>query len=259
MSDYLLDFQELDINNIRFDDLYTGNYFKNIPIGVSSDDDIQPFLFNTPPNLYSSGIKEILDKEKKLVVGYNVCINLMNNKHPKEEEKKFCEKLDNIQTYIHEYIDSIKDDYHIDQKLLDQFKVINWSVNPDTNEKFAPRLYVKLIMNNKIKKIRSRFFEDKTNLETDPLDLLGKPLLITGAIKFENISINNKRIQLEAKLVESLFTKLEQKKPYQPKPSILRPNTKMLSPKQKEKQQSNADKQIEIKELTNSFGNLEVL
>ena len=27
----------------------------------------------------------------------------------------------------------------------------------------------------------------------------------------------------------------------------------------KEKQQSNADKQIEIKELTNSFGNLEVL
>jgi hypothetical protein len=256
----LLEFKDLDINNITFDELYTGSYFKNIPIGVVSNDDddkVQPFLFNTPNNLYSSGIKEILDREKKFVVGYNICINLINNKNPKPEEKEFCEKLDGIQTYIKEYIESIKNDHEIDQHLVDNFKIINWSINPDTGEKYNPRLFVKLLMNNKIKKILSNFYEEKTNQETDAVDLLGKPLLLTGAIKFENISINNKRIQLEAKLVESLFTKLEPRKPNQTqtKRSILRPNVDMIR-KRKEEVVQPLEKKIED---GNTFANLEIL
>lgn len=256
----LLEFKDLDINNITFDELYTGSYFKNIPIGVVSNDDddkVQPFLFNTPNNLYSSGIKEILDREKKFVVGYNICINLINNKNPKPEEKEFCEKLDGIQTYITEYIESIKNDHEIDQHLVDNFKIINWSINPDTGEKYNPRLFVKLLMNNKIKKILSNFYEEKTNQETDAVDLLGKPLLLTGAIKFENISINNKRIQLEAKLVESLFTKLEPRKQNQTqtKRSILRPNVDMIR-KRKEEVVQPLEKKIED---GNTFANLEIL
>ncbi len=253
-TEELSEFQSINVNNIVFGEIYAGNYNTFIPIGIvdpegnEESEEIKPLLINTPPSLYSSGIKPIFDREKKYVTGYNICINLYNVKNVSDDEKLFTSKLEEIVEYTRSYLHSIKDEANLESSMIDNFRLVNWSTKPlsepssgddptnDTEDtKYNPKLYVKLIVNNKTKKILTNFFQEESNEEVDPLTLVEKKGLLTSALKIENVVINKKRIIIEVKMIESLFSKLP---PYQPrqqkdrkKKSILRPNVDM-KPKQ---------------------------
>lgn len=247
-TDELSEFQTINVQNIVFGELYRGNYNTFIPIGIVDNEDneeIKPFLINTPPSLYSSGIKAIFDRENKYVTGYNCCINLYNFKNVSEDEKLFTSKLEEIVEYTRSYLHSIKDEAELDTEMIDNFRLVNWSTKPSSTEnqpegddtstentKYNPKLYVKLIVNNKSKKILTNFFNEESNEEVDPLTLVDKKGLLTSALKIENVVINKKRIIIEVKMIESLYSKLPTYQPRQQqkdrkKKSILRPGVEM--------------------------------
>jgi hypothetical protein len=250
-TDELSEFQTINVQNIVFGELYRGNYNTFIPIGIvdqesnEDNEEIKPFLINTPPSLYSSGIKAIFDRENKYVTGYNCCINLYNFKNVSEDEKLFTSKLEEIVEYTRSYLHSIKDEAELDNEMIDNFRLVNWSTKPSSstenqpegddtsteNTKYNPKLYVKLIVNNKSKKILTNFFNEESNEEVDPLTLVDKKGLLTSALKIENVVINKKRIIIEVKMIESLYSKLPTYQPRQQKDrkkkSILRPGVDM--------------------------------
>lgn len=249
-TDELSEFQTINVQNIVFGELYRGNYNTFIPIGIvdqesnEDNEEIKPFLINTPPSLYSSGIKAIFDRENKYVTGYNCCINLYNFKNVSEDEKLFTSKLEEIVEYTRSYLHSIKDEAELDTEMIDNFRLVNWSTKPSSTEnqpegddtstentKYNPKLYVKLIVNNKSKKILTNFFNEESNEEVDPLTLVDKKGLLTSALKIENVVINKKRIIIEVKMIESLYSKLPTYQPRQQKDrkkkSILRPGVDM--------------------------------
>lgn len=249
-TDELSEFQTINVQNIVFGELYKGNYNTFIPIGIvdqesnEDNEEIKPFLINTPPSLYSSGIKAIFDRENKYVTGYNCCINLYNFKNVSEDEKLFTSKLEEIVEYTRSYLHSIKDEAELDTEMIDNFRLVNWSTKPSSTEnqpegddtstentKYNPKLYVKLIVNNKSKKILTNFFNEESNEEVDPLTLVDKKGLLTSALKIENVVINKKRIIIEVKMIESLYSKLPTYQPRQQKDrkkkSILRPGVEM--------------------------------
>jgi len=272
-TEELSEFQSINVNNIVFGEIYTGNYNTFIPIGIvdpegnEESEEIKPLLINTPPSLYSSGIKPIFDREKKYVTGYNICINLYNVKNVSDDEKLFTSKLEEIVEYTRSYLHSIKDEANLDSTMIDNFRLVNWSTKPlaepssgdePTNDaedtKYNPKLYVKLIVNNKTKKILTNFFQEESNEEVDPLTLVEKKGLLTSALKIENVVINKKRIIIEVKMIESLFSKLPQYQPRQPKDrkkkSILRPNVEM---KPKPKQSVEVVKPMDLKTTHNTL------
>lgn len=252
-TDELSEFQTINVQNIVFGELYRGNYNTFIPIGIvdqesnENTEEIKPFLINTPPSLYSSGIKAIFDRENKYVTGYNCCINLYNFKNVSEDEKLFTSKLEEIVEYTRSYLHSIKEEFELDTEMIDNFRLVNWSTKPSSTEnqaegddtaatstentKYNPKLYVKLIVNNKSKKILTNFFNEESNEEVDPLTLVDKKGLLTSALKIENVVINKKRIIIEVKMIESLYSKLPTYQPRQQKDrkkkSILRPGVEM--------------------------------
>ena len=243
-TEELSEFQTINVQNIVFGEIYKGNYNTFIPIGIvdqESNEEIKPFLINTPPSLYSSGIKAIFDRENKYVTGYNCCINLYNFKNVSEDEKLFTSKLEEIVEYTRSYLHSIKEDAELDTEMIDNFRLVNWSTKPSSTEnqpegdtentKYNPKLYVKLIVNNKSKKILTNFFNEESNEEVDPLTLVDKKGLLTSALKIENVVINKKRIIIEVKMIESLYSKLPTYQPRQQKDrkkkSILRPGVEM--------------------------------
>lgn len=249
-TDELSEFQTINVQNIVFGEIYKGNYNTFIPIGIvdqesnEDNEEIKPFLINTPPSLYSSGIKAIFDRENKYVTGYNCCINLYNFKNVSEDEKLFTSKLEEIVEYTRSYLHSIKDEAELDTEMIDNFRLVNWSTKPSSTEnqpegddtstentKYNPKLYVKLIVNNKSKKILTNFFNEESNEEVDPLTLVDKKGLLTSALKIENVVINKKRIIIEVKMIESLYSKLPTYQPRQQKDrkkkSILRPGVEM--------------------------------
>ena len=249
-TDELSEFQTINVQNIVFGELYRGNYNTFIPIGIvdqesnEDNEEIKPFLINTPPSLYSSGIKAIFDRENKYVTGYNCCINLYNFKNVSEDEKLFTSKLEEIVEYTRSYLHSIKEEAELDTEMIDNFRLVNWSTKPSSTEnqpegddtstentKYNPKLYVKLIVNNKSKKILTNFFNEESNEEVDPLTLVDKKGLLTSALKIENVVINKKRIIIEVKMIESLYSKLPTYQPRQQKDrkkkSILRPGVEM--------------------------------
>ena len=227
-TEELSEFQTINVKDIVFGELYRGNYNSFIPIGIvdkdsqEDEENIKPFLINTPPSLYSSGIKTIFDKENKYVIGYNICINLYNFKNVTEDEKLFCSKLEEIVEYTRSYLHSIKEDIELDNDMIENFRMVNWSTNSkrhteeqekeegivEEETKYNPKLYVKLIVNNKSKKILTNFFNEESNEEVDPLTLIEKKGLLTSALKLENIVINKRRIIIEVKMIESLYSKL---------------------------------------------------
>ena len=87
--------------------------------------------------------------------------------------------------------------------MIENFRLVNWSQkgggsagddpsNDTENSKYNPKLYVKLIVNNKSKKILTNFFNEDSNEEVDPLTLVDKKGLLTSALKIENVVINKK-------------------------------------------------------------------
>lgn len=220
----LLDFSAIDVNNIIFSDTFDGNYNnKYIPIGINiENDEVSPLVLTSPPSLYTKGIRAILDRNKENTLGYYMKISLFSKKRVTEEEKKFVEKLDEILKYTKEFLRSIpKDELNIDDSLIENMQIVEWA-GVDSNQK-QPLLYSKLMMNRRTKKVLTQFFDENSNtLISDP-ESQKDASFVTCALKFENISISERRINFEVKLIEVLQKKIQKRSNSIPQ-SILKPN-----------------------------------
>lgn len=260
----LTDFKNLVVDNIIFSETFSGKYSKYIPIGYSNseneDDDICQLILNTPPNLYTNGIREMLDRSKSDVVGYNMMINMWNRRGPTEDEKLFTDKLEEILQCIKNFLMSIKDELQIEESLIEKMNILT-IYGDDQN----PRLFCKLMINNRSKKILSSFYNEETNTIMDPLQLLQQPQngtekkknqtggLVTSALKLENINITPHRISVEIRVIECLYNKIKQQKD---RTSLLKPEVSFTHPVvKKEKKRKEV---MNPYTTTNTFAALEV-
>ena len=96
---------------------------------------------------------------------------MYNVKNVSDDEKLFTSKLEEIVEYTRSYLHSIKDEANLESSMIDNFRLVNWSTKPlsepssgddptnDTEDtKDNPKLYVKLIVNNKNKEDIDEFF-----------------------------------------------------------------------------------------------------
>ncbi len=223
MSSELTDFKNLNVQNILFSETYNGKYSKFIPIGYSAnneDEEIQKLILNTPPNLYTNGIRERKDQKTGAVIGYHMSLNMWNKrKGPTEEEKQFTDKLNEIVDYIKQFLYSIKEELNIDEKLIDNLKILSF-FSSDDEKVDPPKLYCKLMLNNKSKKIITQFIDEENDKYLDPETLIQKNGNVTTALKFENISITENRINIEIRVFEVLYKEIK----HNNRRSLLKPN-----------------------------------
>ena len=228
MASYrLTDFNDFNVNNIRFGDIFEGTYKKIIPIGLySENDDVNPFILSTPANLLTFGVQEIYDRDRKNVIGYQLPICLWGKKRVSHEERLFTTKLEELLTYVKEFLVSIKDELQIDDDMINGIQILNWKYENGVRcEDKGPILYSKLLLNNRTQKLLTTFIDEDSNSEINPLSILNQKGTVRSAIKIENIIIG-KKIIIQMKLFEVLYHRLPnstEKTPYV-KRSLLNPN-----------------------------------
>ena len=228
MSNSLTNFLDFDPNHIRFGETFDGTYKKIIPIGIFHEDNINQLILSTPSNLLSFGVQEIRDKEKSNVIGYQLPICLWGKKKVSNEERIFTRKMEEMLSYIKEFLYTLKDEIDINDEMINNIQILNYKYeNGKRCEDKGPILYTKLLMNNRTQKIVTTFIDDETKSEINPLTLLYNKGTVKSAIKIENIIIG-KRIVIQVKLFEVLFKKLPT---YSEKPrvkhSLLNPKIKL--------------------------------
>lgn len=209
MADYkLLSFENLNMENIIFQDPFKGTHRTIIPLAVQEDGEDKPFIVNTPPNLLSFGIQEIQDREKKQIVGYQMPICLWGKKNVSDEEKRFTDKFQEFIEYIKNFLRTIKEEVNITEEMINKMNILNWKYeNGKRREDKGPLLYSKLIMNNRTNKIITSFFNEEDDSRLEVFDLMNQKCLVTAALKIENIIIGQK-ISVQVKLFEVLCKKL---------------------------------------------------
>jgi len=180
--------------------------FKRIRLNVKNvDGSIGELVLETPPNLLSYGLQENLDMQTGKVNGYSFPVCLWNRNGASEEEKLFVEKLNLLvevcKQHLVENRESIEK-YDLEMNDLKKFNPLYWKTEKGKIiEDRGPMLYLKVLENKKMDKISTLFIDDDTNVILDPMELLNKRCLITGAIKVESIFIGNK-ISIQLKLSE---------------------------------------------------------
>jgi hypothetical protein len=206
----LSDAGNFDTNNIIFkepeDISFTDNVFRKIKIYVRNPDgSIGDLVFSAPKQLFSFGIQELMDGQGN-TNGYIMPISLWKKKEPSPGEEKFIDTLNQIVSLALEQVHRYVDSGAIDTK---RFSPLSFKKNSDKEEdKKSPILYTKLIYNKRDQKISSLFFDEATNEEIDPLNILNKKCYVTAAIKIESIFIGDK-ITLQIKLYEAIVRVLK--------------------------------------------------
>lgn len=212
MTDYKLStFQDLNMENIVFQDPFQGTHRTIIPLAINDDGEDKPLIVNTPPNLLSFGIQEIIDREKNTVLGYQMPICLWGKNTSSEEEKSFTDKFEEFIDYIKEFLRTIKDEVNITDEMINQVNILNWKYeNGKKREDKGPILYSKVLMNNRTNKIMTSFFNEEDSSTLEPFDLINQKCSVTAALKIENIIIGRK-ISVQIKLFEVLCRKIRSK------------------------------------------------
>ena len=238
-SQQITNFSNLNVKNIIFSETFNGLYSKYIPIFIDesassgdedSDDNVRKLILRTPPQLYMARINEQRHRVNNDVTGYSIKMNLWNRKKgPTQEENDFIKKIEEITEYIKTFLRDIKEELNVTNELIDNFKILNY-----ISEDRPPTLYCKL-MTNKSKKIMTSIWNESEMKEMNPYSLIGNKSendestdgLVTCALKMENITVTEKRIHVEMKVIEFLSTKI--KRPQ--RKSLLNPNLSLSTRK----------------------------
>jgi len=180
------------------------NNFKKIKIAVKNKDgSIGDLVFSTPKSLFSFGLQELKDSDNN-INGYIMPITIWKKSTPINDEIQFQTVLQNIiemaQQCAEHYVES-----KVDTK---RFSPLSIRKNDDNDNDRSPILYCKLIYNKKENKISTIFIDESTNMELDPLSILGKKCYVTGAIEIDCIFIGEK-ITLQVKLYEAIIKTLK--------------------------------------------------
>jgi hypothetical protein len=203
-----------NVDNIIFSDPQVGSIpdskpainFKRIFISTkNADGSIGELVIPTCKKLFSFGVGENLNQDTGNVNGYVFPICLYSRNETTKEEKEWVNTFNKIVDKCKEHLLDNKETiekYDLDESDLKKFNPLYWKKDKGKIiEDVGPTLYAKLIMSKKLNKITSIFY-DREGRDVDPMELCGKYLTTSAAIKFESIFIGNK-ISLQVKLYEA--------------------------------------------------------
>jgi hypothetical protein len=179
--------------------------FKRINIQTRNPDGTVGDLVLETEKVFSFGICENINMETGKVNGYVLPLCLYNKDCPTSPEKEFVSTFNNIVDTIKEHLIKVRESIEqddLDERDLKKLNPLYFKKEKGKIlEKSGPTLYAKLIMSKKLNKIMSMFYDPDTDVEYDPLELIGKFGYAKAAIKFESIFIGNK-ISLQIKIHE---------------------------------------------------------
>jgi hypothetical protein len=216
-------------NNMIFEPAMSGEIpdsnpkikYQRISIKTRHDDgSIGDLIFRTaenPDTNFSFGVSENKSQETGKVNGWVYPICLWNKDGPTESEKSWVKTFDAVVERCKDLLIEQKEDlgkFDLDRNELKKLNPLYWKkeVTKDKNGKSTqtvvpgtgPTLYAKLIVSKKQDKILTQFYDMDTDIQANPLDLLGKYCHGRSAIKIESIFIGNK-ISLQVKLYEQEY------------------------------------------------------
>lgn len=230
--------EDLNVENIVFSNSFQGTHRTLIPIGITNEENnVEPLILCTPPNLLSFGIQEIRGKDENLI-GYQMPICLWGKKKVTNEERQFTNKLEEILEYIKSHLMDEKEELNINENQIKNCNIVNWKYeNGEIKKDKGPILYAKL-MTNKNNNITTYLIDDNTDITFDPLELLNKKCITRSAIKIENIIIGN-RITIQMKLFEVQVRRLYNQERVVETRSLLKPSLVLKRPNKEKKESKN--------------------
>lgn len=208
-STQLTDFRDYDVDNLILQLPERKTDFYRIRILTHHLDGTRGDLILSTPRVVSFGLQEQYD-ESQNVVGYQLPLLLWGRNGPTEDEKKFIAAIDAITEACKEFIMENKEE--LDRPTLEYtdlhrlnplyYKIEKGEILKD----HAPLLYAKLnIMRQQDSiQIRTLFTDENTKETIDPLQLMNRRCVITGALRIESIVMGTKsRPKFQIKMFEA--------------------------------------------------------
>jgi len=175
---------------------------------------------------FSFGVSENVSQETGKTNGYVFPICIYDKEGPTTHQKAFVEAFDAIVEACKEHLlenSAEIEQFELSMNDLKKLNPLYWKkekvTDPSTGKPTlvvvkgtGPVLYAKLIVSKKDgnEKILSQFYNAETDVEVDPLTLLGKYCTASAAIKIESLFIGgNGKISLQVKLYEAYVRQLE--------------------------------------------------
>ena len=182
--------------------------YKRINISTKNEDGTVGELILPATTLFSFGVSENTDPATQTVNGYVLPICLHNRDGATPDEEQWVTTFNAIVDHIKKHLITHRDDIEMFELEMSDLKKLNpLYYKKDKNNKgkavegVGPTLYAKLIIQKKLNKVISQFY-DETGAAIDAMSLIGKYCFVTPAVKIESIFVGSK-ISLQVKLYET--------------------------------------------------------
>jgi hypothetical protein len=201
-----------DVNNMIFSKPIVGNVkdtpinFRRINIQTKYEDGSVGDLILPTERVFSFGVCENVDPTTKKVNGYVFPLCLIDKDNPTDEEKEWVNTFNNIIDRCKKYLLDNKKElklYDLEAALLKKLNPLYYKrVDGEIPDGATPTLYAKIIVSKKQEKVVTEFFDSKSGISLNALDLLKKFCYAKAAIKVESIFLGNK-ISIQIKIYEA--------------------------------------------------------
>ena len=224
----LTNYSDVEAKNISFGEHVVGKVpgkditCKRIPITIIHDDNLYGSLFIKTEKCFSFGAQQNINKETGVVSGWTLPIAMYNRDSPREEQRKWVEKFNEIVERCKDYVMQI---YDFERPQLDKIGgCMWWSKNEGmVDEERGPILYSKIIAGKSGKRFDTKFREVKDLRDNDETGVvitkeeLTENCNVIAVIKIDSIYVCGENVYIQVKVYEALVEKQEEL------PSLLRP------------------------------------
>lgn len=181
----------------------------------SMNEDYKPFVFSSE-EVFSFGVsRNTLDTSG---ISYQISLCLYDRENPKDDEIKWAAKYEELATICREYLK--KSEFKKLKGQIDAMKGLSWKGN-DIGEADGPKLYPKIMFNQKKEEFITVFMDENDDIIEDPKTILDKRGRIKVALRFESIFIGSK-VALQVRVNDVLVLKWIEA--YKPRALIVRKN-----------------------------------
>jgi len=184
--------------------------FKRVPMTIKTPEGISDLVVETPPGLFSLGVKK---NELGENGGYTLGICLYNKEGPTPEQAVWVEKFLEILEHTKRHLVSIRDKLGKPKLevsgLEEKFSPLKFRKNKETGveDTNSPSIFPKLIENKKTNKFLS-LFTDVDDNELDPLSLVDKFGTVDTAIRLDGVFVGAVTA-FQIKVYQCRFTPIE--------------------------------------------------
>jgi hypothetical protein len=178
--------------------------------------DHKPLVFPSE-EVFSFGVsRNALDTNG---ISYQISMCLYDRENPKDEEIKWAAKYEELATICRDYLKNSVEFKKL-KGTIDTLKGLSWKGN-EIGDVDGPKLYPKVMFNQKKEEFITVFIDETDNLIEDPKTILDKRGRIKVALRFESIFVGSK-IALQVRVNDVLISKWIQS--YKPRALIMRQN-----------------------------------